>query len=191
MKRLRILSLLLLVTLAFSCGNDDGDGISEEQRQFIMGDATGTNVISLGLTTPLVQNNDAVHISPRELDINFDQEADVLLRAFEEFGGFSKGLTLTTLNMETRVSVDENGDIKALSQGDIITATSETWVNADALPLAELMGQTTNGLWNGLQNRYVAVRIDIDNTRYLGWIELSVDSYDNYTFHNYAVKLIP
>ena len=88
--------------------------------------------------------------------------------------------------METRVAVDQNGGVKVLSEGDVVTTASETWVDADALPLAELIGQTTNGL----QNRYVAVRIDINNTRYPGWIELSVDNYDNYTFHNYAVKLV-
>ena len=92
--------------------------------------------------------------------------------------------------METSVAVDQNGGVKVLSERDVVTTASETWVDADALPLAELIGQTTNELWNGLQNRYVAVRIDINNTRYPGWIELSVDNYDNYTFHNYAVKLV-
>ncbi|MBO3698456.1 hypothetical protein [Roseivirga sp. E12] len=189
MKRNKILLLTLLMFSIVSCGDDDG-GITEEQRQLIMGDDSSANIVSLGLTSPIVLSLDQVHITPRQLDINFDQTADIVLSAYEEFNG-NKGLTLNTESVDVRVSVDGNGDIKALNSGDIVTATSETWVNASTLPLAEVSGQTVTGLWNGLQNRFIAVRIDIGSTRYLGWIELSVNSYDNYSLHNYVVKLIP
>ncbi len=190
MKRCKTLLFTLLTITIVSCGSDDGGGITEEQRQLIMGDDSSENIVSLGLTSPLVLSLDQVHITPRELDINFDQTTDITLNAYEEFSG-DKGLTLNTESMDVRVSVDANGDIKALNSGDIVTATSETWVNAATLPLAEIAGQTVSGLWNGLQNKFVAVRIDIGATRYFGWIELSVDNYDNYSLHNYVVKLIP
>lgn len=190
MKRIQSLVLLSILYLLSSCGDDDAGGFTEEQQQLVMGDATSTNVVSLGLTSPIVVSRDEVHITSRELDVNFDQEIDITLSAYEEFSG-NKGLTLNTENVNVRVSVDEAGNIKALTEGDIVTTTSETWVNAATLPLAVLMEQTTTGVWDGLQNRYVAVRIDIDNAKYLGWIELSVDSYDNYSFHNYVVKLVP
>lgn len=190
MKRIQVLLLLSLVFIVSSCGDDDEGGFTEEQRQLVMGDATSTNVVSLGLTSPIVVSLDQVHITSRELDINFDQEIDITLSAYEEFSG-NKGLTLNTESVDVRVSVDEDGNIKALTEGDAVTTTSETWINAATLPLATLMDQTTTGVWNGLQNRYVAVRIDINNAKYLGWIELSVDSYDNYSFHNYVVKLVP
>lgn len=190
MKRIQALFLLSILFLVSSCGDDDEGGFTEEQRQLVMGDATSTNIVSLGLTSPIEVSLDQVHITSRELDINFDQEIDITLSAYEEFSG-NKGLTLNTESMEVRVSVDGDGNVKALAEGDVVTTTSETWGNAESLPLAVLTGQTITGVWNGLQNRYVAVRIDINNAKYLGWIELSVDSYDNYSFHNYVVKLVP
>lgn len=187
----RRLSLLSLIIVLSACGGDDDSGISEEQQQLVMGDATGTGVVQLGLTAPITIAQDQVHITQRELDINFDGIIDITIRAFEEFGGNPKGLTVTTNNTETRILLDGNGVVMALNSGDIVTVLSETWAFSDQLPLALLSGQNTTGLWNGVQNKFMAVRMDIGGSRFLAWIELSVADYDNYSFHNYALKQVP
>lgn len=191
MKILKRLTMLSIIVILSACGSDDGSGISEEQQQLIMGDATGTGVVQLGLTAPITVAKDQVHITTRELDINFDGETDITIRAYEEFGGSAKGLSITTNNTDTRILLDGNGDVTALNSGDIVTVLSETWGFSDQLPLAVLMDQTTSGLWNGLQNKFVAVRIDTGGNRFLAWIELSVANYDNYSFHNFALKQVP
>lgn len=184
-------TLLPLIIVISACGSDDSSGISEEQQQLIMGDATGTGVVQLGLASPITVAQDQVHITVRELDVNFDGATDITIRAYEEFGSGTKGLTVTTNNTETRVLLDGNGDPIALNSGDIVTVLSETWNFANELPLAVLAGQNTTGLWNGLQNKFLAIRIDTGGNRFLAWIELSVDNYDNYSFHNLALKQVP
>ena len=185
------LSLLSLISLSIACGSDDDPGITEEQRQLVMGDSSSEGIVELGLTTPITVAQDQVHSNVRELDINFDGEIDITIRAYENFGGNPKGLTLTTSNSATRVLVDGNGDIIALNAGDIATVLSTTWAMVDERSLAVLDGQVVSGLWNGLQNKYVAVRMDIGTSRFLAWIELSVSNYDNYSFYNYALKQVP
>ncbi|OEK05285.1 hypothetical protein [Roseivirga misakiensis] len=191
MKKFQNLLFLSFALLTLACGNDDGPGITEEQRQLIMGDATGDGVVQLGLTAPITVDVDLVHSNTRELDINFDSETDIVVRAYEDFGGNPRGLTITTSNTSTRILLDDNGNVRALNAGEVTTVLSTTWAMADALPLAVLDGQTISGIWNGLQNKYVAVRMDVGNSRFLAWIELSVDNYDNYKFHNYALKQVP
>ncbi|MFY0592687.1 hypothetical protein [Roseivirga sp.] len=185
------LPLLCFALLLVACGNDDGGGITDEQRQLVMGDASGEGIVQLGLNSPITVQIDAVHSNVRELDINFDNEIDIIIRAYEDFGGNPKGLTITTNNTSTRILLDESGNVAPLNAGETTTVLSTTWGMANSLALAVLDGQTTTGLWNGLQNKYVAVRMDIGTSRFLAWIELSVSDYDNYSFHNYALKQVP
>ena len=60
MKRLIFTLLLPLTFIISSCNSDDGPGISEEQRQLIMGD-DGEGIRLLGLQTPIVVERDDVH----------------------------------------------------------------------------------------------------------------------------------
>lgn len=152
----------------------------------------GSDVYSFGLNAPLSVNRDDNHSTPLELDINVDGENDVEIRAYEETFNGRKGLTLESLNATTTFSVDGNGDILPLEAGTKVTIDTETWGGANSiLPLAVYDNGTTTGLWNGLTSRYVAVKIEIDNNRFLAWIELSVSDYDNYSFHNFVLKSVP
>lgn len=182
--------MLLLAVGIQSCSKDDGGGITQEQRQFVMGESEGNAVFHTGFVAPLVLARDNVHSHLRELDLNSDGEIDVHIRAFQDFNG-DRGLTISTVNAETRVSLDENGMIKPLENGDIVTVDSETWGSADALPLAVIEGSVESGTWNMLGRRFVALRLDIGITRNLSWIEISVEEYDNYTLYNYALKIVP
>ena len=186
----KIFFLIVPAIVFSSCSGDDGPGITQEQRELEMG-YEGSDVYSFGLNAPLSVNRDDVHSSIRELDINVDGENDVLIRSYQEFNG-DKGLTIESLNATTTFSIDANSEVKPLEQGVKVSIDSETWGGANSvLPLAVSAGGTTTGLWNGLTSHYVAVKIEIDNNRFLAWIELSVSDYDNYSFHNFVLKSVP
>lgn len=186
MKKNYLFFLLALVLSIAACG-DDEPGITQEQRELIMGDTETASV--LGLTAPLVLDRDDIHTTPRPLDLNSDGEDDITIFAFQEFNG-DKGLHVSTLNSNTRIAYNENDEVKPLNAGDIVTIESENWQFADESPLA-VTKNGVFGVWNGLQNRYMAVRIDVNNNRFLVWIELSVSDFDNYSFHNFAFKRVP
>lgn len=186
MKKNTILLLLVLSVSFWACG-DDAPGITQEQRELIMGDTETTSV--LGLTAPLVLDRDDIHKTPRTFDLNSDGEDDITLMAFQEFGG-EKGLHVTTLNTNTRIAFNSDDQVTPLNEGDVVTIESENWQFADESPLA-VSDNGVFGVWNGLQNRYMAVRIDVNNNRFLVWVELSVSDFDNYSFHNFAFKRVP
>lgn len=192
MKRI-IWTLLLPITLIFACDNDDGPGITQEQRQLIMGD-TGEGVLVLGLQSPITVERDDVHSNLRELDMDRNEIDDVVIRSFQDFFG-SKGLEISTTNSaaNAQVAVDAEGLVKPYNQGDAVEFESETWMSVEEAPLAvfDASNQESTGLWNGTTSKYVAFRMQINNTRFLAWIELSVSDYDNYSFHNYGIKIVP
>ncbi len=188
MRSLKPLLILSILYLLSACNNESE--IAEEFTQLVMGDTTSDNIISADLPAPITTALNLVHSSPRPISLNFDLTFDVTLLAYQSFNG-DKGLTISTNDINVRISVNADGDVQPLNAGDIVTATSENWVNADNLPLAVLTGQSVTGLWNNLDNKYLAVRIDTLGRRFLGWIELSLSEYDNYTFHNFVIKEIP
>ncbi len=186
-----ILGLMAITVAVLSCGSDDGDGgITDEQRQLIMGQETGIGLFYSNLSSPLVLARDEVHSNVRQLDINNDGVTDIELRAYQEFGG-NRGLTISTPSDSTRISLDTQMAVKALEDGDIITITTEDWDSADALALAVTNAGTVSGNWVGAGNRYVAFRIDIGNSRFLGYLEISVEEFDNYSLHNFALRAVP
>lgn len=192
MRRICGLMAMAIMTLLLACGgDDDGGGITDEQRQLVMGQSEGVGVFHTGLEDPLVLARDAVHSNVRELDLNNDGVIDIAIRAFEEFGGNPKGLTITTTNDSTRVLMNASGQVTPLEEGDVITIESTTWTMVDQSPLAVLEGGTTTGVWNMAGRRFVAVRMDIGISRFLAWIELSVEDYDNYSFYNLALRAVP
>ncbi|RKQ49504.1 hypothetical protein BXY85_0493 [Roseivirga pacifica] len=186
----KIFFLILPAIVFLACSGDDGPGITQEQRELEMG-YEGSDVYSFGLTAPITTNNDNVHSWTLSLDVNVDGEDDVEIRAYQEFNG-DKGLTLESLNGTTTFSVDGDGDILPKEAGVKVSIDSETWGGANSvLPLAVSTGGTTTGLWNGLTSHYVAVKIDINNNRFLAWIEFTVTDYDNHSFHNFVLKSVP
>lgn len=191
MRRIQwILGLVLLATAVLSCGSDDGDGgITDEQRQLIMGQETGIGLFYSNLSSPLVLARDEVHSNVRELDINNDGVTDLALRAYQEFSG-NRGLTISTPSDSVRISMDGQM-VKALEEGDIVTISTETWGSADALALAVTDAGTVSGNWVGAGNRFVAFRMDIGISRFLGYLEISVEDFDNYSLHNFALRAVP
>ncbi len=191
MRRIQwILGLVLLATAVLSCGSDDGDGgITDEQRQLIMGQETGIGLFYSNLSSPLVLARDEVHSNVRELDINNDGVTDLALRAYQEFSG-NRGLTISTPSDSVRISLDGQM-VKALEEGDIVTISTETWGSADALALAVTDAGTVSGNWVGAGNRFVAFRMDIGISRFLGYLEISVEDFDNYSLHNFALRAVP
>lgn len=191
MRRIQwILGLVLLATAVLSCGSDDGDGgITDEQRQLIMGQETGIGLFYSNLSSPLVLARDEVHSNVRELDINNDGVTDLALRAYQEFSG-NRGLTISTPSDSVRISLDGQM-VKALEEGDIVTISTETWGSANALALAVTDAGTVSGNWVGAGNRFVAFRIDIGISRFLGYLEISVEDFDNYSLHNFALRAVP
>lgn len=193
MKLLKLLPLFTLLVLTLSCDSDDGPAFTQEQRQLIMGD-DGEGIRSLGLTTPIVIERDDVHSNLRELDMDQNEELDLTIRAYQDFFG-DKGLVISTVNEETSAEVLVNADglVNPLNGGDIITFEEGSWQSVEeaALAVYSSADQSTTGLWNGLSNKFVAFRMQDGNTRYLAWIELSVSDHDNYSFHNYGIKIVP
>lgn len=191
MRRIQwILGLVLLATAVLSCGSDDGDGgITDEQRQLIMGQETGIGLFYSNLSSPLVLARDEVHSNVRELDINNDGVTDLALRAYQEFSG-NRGLTISTPSDSVRISMDGQM-VKALEEGDIVTISTETWGSANALALAVTDAGTVSGNWVGAGNRFVAFRMDIGISRFLGYLEISVEDFDNYSLHNFALRAVP
>ncbi len=191
MRRIQWISgLVLLATAVLSCGSDDGDGgITDEQRQLIMGQETGIGLFYSNLSSPLVLARDEVHSNVRELDINNDGVTDLALRAYQEFSG-NRGLTISTPSDSVRISMDGQM-VKALEEGDIVTISTETWGSADALALAVTDAGTVSGNWVGAGNRFVAFRMDIGISRFLGYLEISVEDFDNYSLHNFALRAVP
>lgn len=186
-----ILGLVLLTVAVLSCGSDDGDGgITDEQRQLIMGQETGIGLFYSNLSVPLVLARDEVHSNVRELDINNDGVVDIELRAYQEFSG-NRGLTVTTPSDSTRISLDGQMAVKALENGDIVTVSTETWGSADALALAVTEAGVVSGNWVGAGTRFIAFRMDIGISRFLGYIEISVEDFDNYSLHNFAFRAVP
>jgi len=192
MKRL-IFTLFIALSILFSGCSDDEPGITPEQRQLIMGD-DGEGVLLLGLVSPIVTERDDVHAMTHDLDMDRNTELDVIIRAYQDFFG-DKGLVISTPNTaaNAQVMVDDNGFVTPMDAGEIVKFDEGTWAAVDMAPLAVFNpgeGSTT-GLWNGVQNKYVAFRMQIDNTRFLAWIELSVSAHDNHSFHNYGIKIVP
>lgn len=186
-----ILGITLAVVTVLSCGSDDdGGGITDEQRQLIMGQETGIGLFFSDLPGPLVLARDEVHSNLRELDINNDGVVDIQIRAYQEFSG-NKGLTISTPSDSTRISLDAQGAAKALENEDIVTILSETWGSADALALAVSEGGMVSGNWVSAGNRFVTFRIDIGISRFLGYIEISAEDFDNYSLHNFALRAVP
>lgn len=191
MRRIQwILGFAVMAMAVLSCGSDDGDGgITDEQRQLIMGQETGIGLFYSNLAVPLVLARDEVHSNVRELDINNDGVVDIALRAYQEFSG-NRGLTISTPSDSTRISLDGQL-VKALEAGDIVTVSTETWGSADALALAVTEAGTVTGNWVGAGNRFVAFRMDIGISRFLGYLEISVEDFDNYSLHNFALRAVP
>jgi len=193
MKLYKFTYLILFSLLFSSCESDNGPTITEEQRQLIMGD-DGAGVRLLGLAGPISIERDDVHSNLRKLDLDQNNALDVVIRAYQDFFG-EKGLVISTVNTETNaeVLVNEEGFVVPLNGGDIVRFEEGTWETVEEAPLAvyDPTSQRTTGLWNGLDNRFVAFRMQDGNTRYLAWIELSVSDHDNYSFHNYGIKIVP
>jgi hypothetical protein len=188
-----ILTLFIAFSIILSSCSDDEPGITPEQRQLIMGD-DGEGVLLLGLAGPIVTERDDVHASTRELDMDRNTELDVIIRAYQDFFG-DKGLVISTPNTaaNAQVMVDEDGFVIPMDAGEIVKFDEGTWAAVDMAPLAvfDAGAGSTTGLWNGVQNKYVAFRMQVDNTRFLAWIELSVSDHDNYSFYNYGIKIVP
>lgn len=193
MKRFLFTLIIPLSLLTTSCTSDDGPTITEEQRQLIMGDE-GEGVLLGGFTAPIVVENDGIHSFPIDLDLDRNTEIDIELLASQGFFG-DKSLIISTPNAATnpQLLVNEDGLVIPLNSGDIVKFDEGTWAVADEAPLAvyDPSDQSTTGLWNGLSNKYVAFKMQIGNTRYLAWIELSVSDYDNFSFHNHGLKIVP
>lgn len=186
--------LVLFAILMASCSSDEGTGITDEQRQLIMGD-TSDDILLLGLESPITVEREDVHSGTRELDINKNGEVDVIISFYQDFFG-GKGLQISTPNEDTNAAVafDSSTDwVKPLNSGEIVTFDSEDWRSAELEPLAVFDSNdgSSSGLWNGTTSKYVAFRMQINNTRYLAWIEFSVSDYDNHSFHNYGTKIVP
>jgi uncharacterized protein YcfL len=186
-------AFLLLPILIIACSSDEPTGFSDEQRQLIMGD-TGNGVLTLGLQAPITINRDDVHLNLRELDMDGNSDVDVSILSYQDFFG-DKGLLISTPNSlaKAQVAVDSDGFVRPYAAGETIQFESETWLSVEEAPLAVFVAsdQSSTGLWNGTSNQYVAFRMQIENTRFLAWIELSVSDYDNYSFHNYGIKIVP
>lgn len=185
--------LLIVSLFILSCESDNGPTITDEQRQLIMGD-DGAGVRLLGLEGPITIERDDIHSNLRELDLDQNNDIDLILRAYQDFFG-DKGLVISTANEATNAEVLVNADgfVVPLNGGDIIRFEEGTWDSVEEAPLAvyDPTSRSTTGLWNGLDNRFVAFRMQDGNTRYLAWIELSVSDHDNYSFHNYGIKIVP
>ena len=191
----RTIGLLAITAVTLlACGGDDGPTITDEQRQLVMGQTEGLGVVIYSdFVSPLVLERDEVHINVRELDLNSDGVIDVSIKAFEEFAG-DKGLTLTIESDSTEVSITPEGVIKPLTQGDIVTLTSETWGKMSEItenPLAVRTAGNTTGVWNMQGRRYIAFKIEIGNSRFLSWIEISVSDFDNYSLYNFVLRQVP
>lgn len=186
-----LLSILSFTLLA--CSSDDGPSITPEQRQLIMGD-DGDGILTLGLESPITIARDDVHSNLRELDLDQNDLIDIAILAYEEFAG-DKGLIVSTPNTDNdaELIVNENGMVIPLTSGEIVKFDEGTWaaVNEAALAVFNASDNSTAGLWNGLDNRFIALRMQNNNTRYLAWVELSVSDHDNYSFHNYGIKIVP
>lgn len=193
MKRLIFTLFIPLSLVLFSCDSDDGPGFTEEQQQLIMGD-DGEGVFLLGLESPIVVEIDGVHITPRDLDMDNNDTLDVVIRAYQEFFG-GKGLEISTPNTDDRaqVMVNAEGLVIPMNGGDIVKFDEGTWAAVTDAPLAVFnpSDASTSGLWNGVSNKYVAFRMQNNETRYLAWIELSVSDHDNHSFYNYGIKIVP
>lgn len=193
MKHIWLLILPITIIMS-SCSSDDGPGITEEQRQLIMGD-TSDDILLLGLQSPITVERDDVHGGTRELDMDRNGEIDVIITFYQEFFG-GKGIQISTPNEDANAEVafDPSTDwVRPLNAGEIVTFDSEDWRSADMEPLAVFDSNdgSSSGLWNGTTSKYVAFRMQINNTRFLAWIELSVSDYDNHSFHNYGIKIVP
>mgnify|MGYP006999513753 CR=1 FL=1 len=160
MKQHILFSILSLSILLFSCDDDNGPSISPEQRQLIMGD-TGTGIFALGLASPIVLERDNVHSNVRELDMDQNGDLDVIIRAYEDFFG-NKGLVISTVNEGTDAAVMTNDDgfVMPLNGGDIVKFEEGIWTSVEEAPLAvfDTSDQSTQGIWNGLANKFVAFR---------------------------------
>jgi len=200
MKQFIFTLILPIAFIVSSCNNDDGPTITDDQRQLIMGD-DGDGVRLLGLNTPIVVERDDVHSWRHvwgDLDLNGDE--DVVLLAYQDFGGSTattnRGLVISTPNssVNSEVLVDANGFVVPLNPGDAIKFDEGTWASVTEAPLAVYDNATTpnsTGLWNGASNKFVAFRMQDGNTRFLAWIELSVSDFDNHSFFNYGIKIVP
>lgn len=187
----------LFVLIAFSaCGDDDPSGAPEDPTTFIAGRTTGTNVFFSNLASPDETAVDQTHTTTREVDINNDQIIDfeIISSELNTVNVVIKLLSITTEGQNS-VAVNKNpaANPKIFQQGDTIRIADEDWVNqVQEYTLAgqevSSAGTTELGNWNGQRNRYLAVWVRKDGENILGWIELSVDNFDNYTFHNYASK---
>lgn len=193
MKVFKFLSLIASLVFFTSCDSDDGPAFTQEQRQLIMGD-DGEGVLSLGLASPIVIERDDVHANLRELDMDQNGDLDLTIRSYQDFFG-DKGLVISTVNEATNaeVLVNTDGLVTPLNGGDIISFEEGTWQSVEEAPLAVYSSadRSTTGLWNGVSNKFIAFRMQDGNTRYLAWIELSISDHDNYSFHNYGIKIVP
>ena len=183
--------------IAFSaCGDDDSSGDPEDPTTFIAGRTTGTNVFFSDLTSPDETAKDEPHTTVREVDINNDQIIDFRITASElnTVNLVIKLLSITTQGQNSfAVNKNPAANPKIFQQGDTIRIADEDWESqAEEYILAGQevtgTGSTELGNWNGQRNRYLAVWVRKDGENILGWIELSVEDFDNYTFHNYASK---
>ena len=179
----------------FSCSDDDS-GTPEDPTTFIAGQTSGSNVFFSNLASPDETARDETHTTVREVDINNDQIIDFEITASElnTVNVVIKLLSITTEG-QNAVAVNKNpaANPRIFQQGDTIRIADEEWVSeVEEYVLASQevtsAGTTEGGNWNGQRNRYLAVWVRKDGQNILGWIELSVEDFDNYTFHNYASK---
>ena len=156
------------------------------------------------LTEPDTFLNDNIHRTTREVELDGEQGADLLiiaemdtvLDAMNRPMSATKRLSIAAPDNADPVSVAITGfqDVRSYGKAQFITFNNTAWLLLDEnkITLASSEQDLSSGQsiivgeWNGLTKQYMGILLQRDGKELISWVELSVLSFDNHVFHNSA-----
>jgi hypothetical protein len=190
-----MISLTVILFVLSGCSSDDNGAapMEPEDIPFTAGVSSGIDVYFSNLLQPDSTMRNFPHITRRPIDINNDFVVDFEITSREDTAGAIHirytSITAKDSNM-VAVNSDDDGFVRIYSQNDSLE--SDSWRISDNDYLAyrlELTSDTIEtGNWNGIEDKFIAVMVLQQEFYYLGWIEVSIQEYDNYIFYNFASK---
>lgn len=200
---------LLYVAIAASLmlSSCDNDPEPSARDSILTGESEGALFYS-NLVEPDTTLNDNIHVTTREVELDGEPGADLLivaemdtiLDADNNPVSATKRLSIRAADGANPISVAVLGtnSVRVYGAAQFITFNNTAWllVTDDPITLASSSQNLTTGQseiegeWNGQIQQYMGLLLQGETAVLMSWVELSVLSFDNYVFHNSATYVL-
>ena len=193
--------LILLISLLFSgCNKDNNNNNIPEGYPLQIG-STNNAIYFSGLQVPDTTDNDAEHVTIRNISLDGDSVAEFYI--ISEFDTLNNEVEFKSLRIQKNLDFDGNLStylhpaIEYLSpdffaDGEVVIIGDYLYPFDQVLYLAQIKDNFVTdekellGLWNGANQLNFIIRLGKGGKSYVSWVKISVLDFDAYIFYNYA-----